>query len=202
MNEQFSKTLQVTVALQKLQTLAHLKFQAYERNHAESMNCKRGCSQCCHTKLTIFTAEASLIVGWFLSLDISVREILLQNSNKNSNNKCVFLSNNICQIYSARPTICRTQGMAVTLPLMETGITKSESYDICPLNIESFGSSFQPKLSLNLDKLNQLISTIQSEFSRLSAKEHNETLDSLNQLSREERISLDEVFSILEAIPR
>lgn len=112
-----------------------------------SLQCKKKCSQCCYTDISVFQVEADHIKS------------LLQSSNKIENSAapqgaCAFLKNDLCTIYEARPLICRTQG----LPLYFAEANKQ--IDICPLNIEALTQTKTSDI-LNLDLLNSILSQIE-----------------------------------------
>ena len=92
--------------------------------HADRLKCSRGCHDCCQDDLTVFEVEAKRIIDEFKDV--------LENELPHAPGKCAFLDKaGSCRIYSARPYVCRTQG----LPLR--WIDGSYEYrDICPLNEE------------------------------------------------------------------
>lgn len=135
------------VALQENATGFFDKIQA---KHSASMECKKGCSKCCHTDISVFGVEAERISEWFSALerkDQEERKSLW--STQNVPGACTFLYNDQCTIYEARPLICRTQG----LPLF---VASENVLDYCPLN---FKDGDPPKEDwLNLERMNTLLS--------------------------------------------
>ena len=139
------------------------------------MNCHKGCSHCCVGGLSIFAWEAELIISWFHGLAQQERQQWLKNFDKaqepftdvtgQSTEPCSFLSAGACTIYSARPIICRTQGMG--LKWHEEG---SLHRDVCPLN---FTDENQPPSDvqdeLNLDVINHMMSQAQSLYEQDSS---------------------------------
>ncbi|MEM1349943.1 MAG: YkgJ family cysteine cluster protein [Myxococcota bacterium] len=97
--------------------------------HAGRLQCGLGCSGCCDDDLTVWRAEAERILEEFGEL--------LAEAQPHPVGRCAMLDEQTgaCRIYSARPYVCRTQG----LPLRfvdehpETG-EWVEFRDICPLN--------------------------------------------------------------------
>lgn len=103
------------------------KVSVLETKHAAFMQCKRGCCDCCQDELTVFEVEASQI------------RTFLKQTNPNLElhpaGSCAFLhpKDKSCQIYQARPYVCRTQGLPLRF-LEETDDGLAEFRDICPLN--------------------------------------------------------------------
>lgn len=85
------------------------------------LSCKKGCSACCHTQVSVTSDEALYYAGKILSGEIKVdlKRLAIQAKVKNNSEdyfkipyelrKCIFLNNkNACSIYEDRPTVCRT----------------------------------------------------------------------------------------------
>ena len=113
-------------SLEKLLALhAEIDEQAHllEIAHADRLECKRGCSQCCVDDLRVFRIEANRISS--LASEVLQTEPHPQGA-------CAFLdSEGACRIYQHRPYVCRTQG----LPLRwfdDAGMV--EMRDICEKN--------------------------------------------------------------------
>jgi Fe-S-cluster containining protein len=155
----------------------------------EKSNCKKGCSRCCYVDLSVFQVEADYIVNWFNKLDSIDKKQLIHkwqtekqhkqlNFNQELTEACVFLKQEECTIYKARPLICRTQGLALNFE-----IDKQAFVDICPLN-ENMLQEISPKQILNLDLINMILASLQSETypqlnetnSRMSLRELQERL--------------------------
>jgi uncharacterized protein len=183
--------------LEKVQAVASLKFQKFMQMHQSKMRCSKGCFSCCNTKLSIFAIEAVLILRWYQQLSLSAQTQLrkLLKSQENPKTACSFLTNGNCSIYSVRPTICRTQGMAILLPQPNTAKT-DRTIDICPLNIEVQFDQ-QDSNNLDLEKLNTLQSALQTEmntsYSLLSSAEK----FLFEQRDANDRISLEQVAKII-----
>ncbi len=82
--------------------------------------CKAGCSGCCHTQVSVTEDEADLLISR-INEGVKINYTALENQMKAGNDsnefyrmsyeerKCVFLgSENTCQVYSDRPSVCRT----------------------------------------------------------------------------------------------
>lgn len=133
-----------------LQENASAFFEKVYSKNIDQMQCKQGCSKCCQTDISIFEVEAQRVRDWFNSLDHEKRNSLRQIWHIEVDKKnCVFLVNDSCTIYEARPLICRTQG----LPLF---LSSENSLDYCRLNFEKG----DPDKSdwLNLERMNTLLS--------------------------------------------
>ncbi|RPJ67707.1 MAG: YkgJ family cysteine cluster protein [Alphaproteobacteria bacterium] len=82
--------------------------------------CKEGCSGCCHTQVSVTEDEAELLISR-IAKDVKINYAALAIQAQAGNDadefyklsfeerKCVFLgSNNTCQVYNDRPSVCRT----------------------------------------------------------------------------------------------
>ena len=101
-------------------------FQAY-------MHCRKGCAACCLLE-TVVPLEAAVITSYLESLqEISEKNRVRDDGREpEENSPCVFLSKDqTCLIYSVRPIICRTHGLALKYP-------DKEDLDTCPLNFEGY----------------------------------------------------------------
>lgn len=97
--------------------------------HEGQLACRPGCSGCCQDGLTVFPVEAQRIRDEY-------PEVL--ESSPGPRGGCAFLDASFrCRVYSARPYVCRTQG----LPLRwidehdENGEALTEARDVCSLNL-------------------------------------------------------------------
>jgi Fe-S-cluster containining protein len=132
-------------------------FEKIHQKHSTQMECKKGCSKCCQTDISVFEIEGERINEWFYAQDeLQQKDLLELWSTPHQAGYCSFLYNDQCTIYEARPLICRTQG----LPLF---LSKENVLDYCPLN---FKAGDPPKEDwLNLERMNTLLS-----FAASSAK--------------------------------
>ena len=136
----------------------------YQKN-SKQMECKKGCSKCCETDISVFEIEADRIREWFLSQEVEVKNKFKEEWQKPGDKKnCTFLVEDSCTVYEARPLICRTQG----LPLF---LSSENSLDYCPLNF----TEGNPEKSdwLNLERMNTLLSIAaksQKKEERISLK--------------------------------
>jgi Fe-S-cluster containining protein len=159
--------------LMELQLNTSSFFNQFYQKHQAHMQCKAGCAQCCHVDLSIFEGEAVAILQWAINLDKEKKQELLALLNSpeqttvfKKNKACVFLRNNQCTIYEARPIICRTQGVALQY---KSKINKDETQinvDVCPLNFIEQNSFPEQKEWLDLDRLNSLQSIAENFYQK------------------------------------
>lgn len=127
-------------------------FDKIAEKNALNMECKKGCSQCCMTDISVFEIEADRIRDYVRThvADSEKRDQLQKVwETKPIAGACHFLIENQCSIYEARPVICRTQG----LPLY---LSTENVLDFCPFNFKDGN----PDKSdwLNLERLNTMLS--------------------------------------------
>jgi Fe-S-cluster containining protein len=84
--------------------------------YADDMRCKKGCSTCCKLH-SVCTLEAFVIA----------RHVAAQKSRTLTRKKgdlrrhiCAMLKNKGCMVYAARPVICRTHGLAISMDKRRT----------------------------------------------------------------------------------
>lgn len=137
----------------------HLKVQDFEARLSPEVRarsvCREGCARCCYTDISVFSLEAKFIIDWFAALPQQTRRELIERwESSEAPGACVFLREESCTIYEARPLICRTQGLP--LSYKEDG----EAYlDICPLNDQMLEVVKGTEI-LNLDLLNTILARL------------------------------------------
>lgn len=98
-----------------------------EAQHADRLQCARGCSGCCKDGLATLPIEA-------LRIQALHADVLTEAPGPAGG--CAFLdTEGACRIYADRPYICRTQGLPLRWAEEEDG-ELFEARDICPLNAE------------------------------------------------------------------
>ena len=108
--------------IERLHTEVDAAVGPLERLHAERLQCRRGCHDCCVDGITVFEVEAERIRERHAEL--------LETGEPHPEGRCAFLDGEGgCRIYADRPYVCRTQG----LPLRWLD-EDAEKRDICPLN--------------------------------------------------------------------
>jgi len=103
------------------------KVAALVGHHAERLECKRGCCDCCVDGMTVFEIEAERIRRHHAGL--------LESGQPHAEGACAFLDDlGACRVYEDRPYVCRTQGLPLRwLDRDDEGETV-EMRDICPKN--------------------------------------------------------------------
>jgi len=119
--------------------------------YSNHINCKKGCSQCCILD-AVFPVEA-------VSVAISVIDNKIEFSATRENDCCNFLDNGTCSIYAARPIICRTHGYPIIFD--DEGQQKA---DCCSMNFKDIDESLGSSAFIDIDKINNLLYTINSLF--------------------------------------
>jgi len=90
-------------------------FQRVEQRHGSDLQCHTGCSDCCHTRLTVTTVEASAISDEISTRPADRRAALAANA-RASTDRCAALDpQGRCLIYSVRPIVCRSHGAPIRL---------------------------------------------------------------------------------------
>ncbi|MDX9800714.1 MAG: YkgJ family cysteine cluster protein [Spirochaetia bacterium] len=81
--------------------------------------------------------------------------------------KCIFLNNGICSIYSSRPIICRTQGLPL---LYYSDELQNYTISVCSLNFTGKDDNFEfdTEYSIDLDRLNSSLYRINKSFLALN----------------------------------
>lgn len=182
--------------LATVQARAHSFFASFENRHRSKMGCRRGCSACCFATFSIFSAEAELIMHWARNLSPSKAHALAQTLRERMTQDaqgttapgttptgtlslpCVFLTNNDCAIYPARPTLCRTQGVPLLLrsrrqeestasPASSSHNETEAELDVCPKH-PGYADERWPdwKEALDLERLNTLLALAQGAFEK------------------------------------
>lgn len=84
-------------------------FARVEARHGDDMQCGTGCSDCCHARLTITGVEAAAIRAYVER----VRPRLVPGTDPE---RCAALDGDgRCQIYEARPVVCRSHGVPIRM---------------------------------------------------------------------------------------
>lgn len=110
--------------------------------------CRKGCSKCCYTDISVFEVEAKNIREWVKTHHPPLNHPVVEGA-------CSFLNGDACTIYEARPLICRTQGLAMSFKENDQIFA-----DICPLN-EDMLDVLADSEFLNLDLLNTILSRLE-----------------------------------------
>jgi hypothetical protein len=147
---------------------------ARERSGA-AMRCGRGCSACCAADLTVSPVEAEAIRRALGALDGATRGAIRARADAPvtrpgaSAADCVMLSREgACDVYPARPLVCRTQGLPLRYPrsvvpeasVMMRGSTGDVTW--CPLNF----TDTPPRSAsvLDAERVDQMLSLVNLRF--------------------------------------
>jgi uncharacterized protein len=130
-------------------------FERVEGRHGDDMQCRTGCSDCCHVRLTVTSVEARAIRAHLATMPAPTRAALAENSAA-STTRCAALDpDGRCLIYEARPITCRSHGAPIrmrqnSLPVVQScfrNFTHTEPDADCVLDQETLSA-----LTLTLDR--------------------------------------------------
>jgi uncharacterized protein len=104
-------------------------FARVEGRHGGDMQCATGCSDCCHVRLTVTSAEAAQIRTLLGAMAPARRAELVPNGAHPD--RCAALSAaGRCQIYEARPFVCRTHGAPIRMTPVSLPVIASPAVSI------------------------------------------------------------------------
>jgi Fe-S-cluster containining protein len=98
----------------------------------ENVTCKKSCSACCHTQVSVTSDEAELLASEVLNgseVDLGRLRLLAEAGNESElfyqfsyeQRACPFLnSEGSCEVYENRPSVCRTNHVISEAELCET----------------------------------------------------------------------------------
>jgi Fe-S-cluster containining protein len=133
--------------------------------------CNRGCDGCCRTRRTAWRVELDHIEKHLAqrpSTLIETLQIRREHPDVLEGQRCIFLSDEgHCDIYEARPVICRTHGPVVRIDAQE--LTWCELNFDSPEGLEMI-SSLREDSILNLELLNGMLALINRQFCQQETK--------------------------------
>jgi hypothetical protein len=110
-------------------------FDAALRRSPEQMQCRLGCSLCCHQRFGVFEVEAHRVraaLGRLGRTQPLVRERVRQQADDPAaRDRCALLVDDRCAVYDERPLICRTHGLPTRV---REGADEPGSLHGCPKN--------------------------------------------------------------------
>lgn len=119
------------------------------------LRCSRGCDRCCAPGLSVLPVEAERIARFLDEREVEggVRA-----------DRCVFLDRTgACQVYAARPVLCRTHGLALrTREAPGRGLRILDDVSFCELNYTN--RSPTPAETLDADRVWALVVTVDRRF--------------------------------------
>ncbi len=89
-------------------------FARVEARHGDDMQCRTGCSDCCHVRLSITQVEADAIRALVESWPAE-RRAALANPGGPAEHCAALDVTGRCRIYDARPVVCRSHGVPIRL---------------------------------------------------------------------------------------
>ncbi len=114
------------------------------------LQCRKGCSACC-IEFGVFPLEAAILVSHVKALAIDTIT---------PPQRCVFLQQDCCSIYEARPILCRTQGIPI-------GYLEDEESSIevsaCPVNFQE-NYIFSEEVILFMDRFNYRLAELNQRY--------------------------------------
>ena len=90
-------------------------FSRVEGRFGAEMQCRTGCSDCCHTRLTVTGVEAAAIRHELASWPPDRRAALAANAAASIDLCGALDANGRCLIYAARPIVCRSHGAPIRM---------------------------------------------------------------------------------------
>jgi uncharacterized protein len=132
--------------------------------YSQHLVCRRGCSGCCYTRLSVFEVEAASLRAAIRELPVEIRRRIEQQALDVSEDgrgdasiACPLLVEDQCSVYHSRPVICRTQGLPL---LFEAG--EEQVVDFCPLNFTGLDATddLEEDHLVALDELNLKLALI------------------------------------------
>ncbi len=91
-------------------------FSRVEARHTRDLQCSSGCSDCCHTRLTVTGVEAAAIRAELEAWAELDRRALASQAAAAPADRCAALDPaGRCAIYAARPLVCRSHGAPIRL---------------------------------------------------------------------------------------
>jgi len=107
--------------------------QRVRERYPGALRCEVGCSACCHQHLSVVTSEFQRVAEAALALPEPAQRALRERlAAGRDDDRCVLLDDaGACRVYAARPMICRSHGLPITVPADADGDAER---DVCPLN--------------------------------------------------------------------
>ena len=98
------------------------------------MECRAGCSDCCRARLSITRVEETFLRRHLNTLPAAQRTELARRAGDKTREMCPALdSGGRCQIYEARPLICRSYGVPLRRR-REVSLVNPPVIDVCDKN--------------------------------------------------------------------
>lgn len=136
--------------------------------HAQHLNCRAGCADCCEHHLNLFQVEADVLAAAIQTLPTEVQEMIKRQARAvlaSERQACPLLIDARCSVYDVRPVICRSHGY----PIQFASEVEGEVFlDMCPLNFtaEDALEHLDLNQTLDIDRLNLRLSAINYVYCR------------------------------------
>ena len=132
------------VALARLHDATSARFEGTLAAVGATPGCGRGCADCCLDDLSVWQIEADHIAAWLAEHALKNPTFILKIGHIGA---CAFLNDGRCQVYGARPYVCRSQG-AVLRWYEDDGQQVSERRDTCPIHLQGVALDRLPEAAL------------------------------------------------------
>lgn len=127
-------------------------------NWEKELACRPGCDSCCR-HLRLFPVEAAAIGAALDALPPEMRDrVRARAAGCGESDPCPLLRDGLCELYAARPLICRTHG----LPLLLEG-EDGPQIDFCPQNFHGV-EELPAAAVIDLEKVNTALTAINRLF--------------------------------------
>jgi Fe-S-cluster containining protein len=99
---------------QELTTKVDTFFTRVQSRYGSAMQCKAGCTACCHVRLSVTALEASVIREGLAGLPEAERARLAWRAEHGAPGSCPALeADGRCALYAWRPLVCRSHGVPI-----------------------------------------------------------------------------------------
>lgn len=128
-----------------------------QRDFAEQISCRAGCSCCCR-EISLFPVEAAALLAALAGVPREAAAKIALTAEADEGGSCPLLADGLCLVYASRPIICRTHGLPVLVKIAE-----KNKVDFCPENFQGV-ESLPGQAIINLDVLNHALVAINALF--------------------------------------
>jgi Fe-S-cluster containining protein len=135
MSEQDKATARaVRERYQELTAKVDTFFTRVQSRYGSAMQCKAGCTACCHVRLSVTALEASVIREGLAGLPEEERARLALRAKQGTRGACPALeADGRCALYAWRPLVCRSHGV----PIRHREPGAEASVSACEKNFEA-----------------------------------------------------------------
>jgi uncharacterized protein len=136
------KARMVRERYRELTTKVDAFFTRVQSRYGSAMQCKAGCTACCHVRLSVTALEASVIREGLAALPEAERARLAHRAEHGAPGACPALeADGRCALYAWRPLVCRSHGV----PIRQREPDGTASVSACEKNFE--GGTGLPEVS-------------------------------------------------------